>query len=312
MSFSSEVKNDLARLPQEGDCCVRAELSALLRMGGSLVLRGRNFGLSFMTENAALARRMLSMTKHRFDVQTEVVVKRSVRLKKNNLYQLRLLPSAETARLLEELELLPGADSASGKEILRAHCCRRAFLRGAFLAGGSISRPASDYHLEMVTENEEFAQLIQRTMKGLSLTARLTDRKKDFIVYMKEGDAIIRFLSLIGAHQALLEFENVRVVKEVRNHVNRVVNCETANLGKTVEAAVRQLESIRLIQKTIGLGKLPRTLREAAELRLDYPEAALRELVELSDHRIGKSGMNHRLKKLEEIADSLRREELDE
>ena len=312
MSFSSEVKNELARLPQEGDCCIRAELSALLRMGGSLVLRGQNFGLSFMTENAALARRMLSMIKHRFDVQTEVLVKRSVRLKKNNLYQLRLLPSTETARLLSELELLPGADAENGKEILRTPCCRRAFLRGAFLAGGSISRPSSDYHLELVTENEEFAQLIQKTMRGLSLTARLTDRKKDFIVYMKEGDAIIRFLSLIGAHQALLEFENIRVVKEVRNRVNRVVNCETANLGKTVEAAVRQLDSIRLIQRTIGLSKLPRTLRQAAQLRLDYPEAALRELVELSDGRIGKSGMNHRLKKVEEIADSIRREELDE
>lgn len=312
MSFSSEVKNEVARLPQEGECCLRAELSAVLRMGGSLVLRGRNFGLSFMTENAALARRLLSMAKHRFDVQTEVVVKRSVRLKKNNLYQLRLLPSAETARLLAELELLPGGGQENDKDLLRSHCCRRAFLRGAFLAGGSVSRPSSDYHLEMVTENEDFAQLIQKTMRSLSLTARLTDRKKDFIVYMKEGDAIIRFLSLIGAHQALLEFENVRVVKEMRNQVNRVVNCETANLEKTVQAAVRQLESIRLIQKTIGLAKLPRTLREAAELRLNYPEAALRELVELSDGHIGKSGMNHRFRKLEELADSLRGEVLDE
>ncbi len=309
MSFSSEVKNELARLPQEGDCCTRAELSALLRMGGSLVLRGRNFGVSFMTENAALARRLLSMTKMRFAVQTEVVIKRSVRLKKNNLYQIRLLPSAETARMLRELELLPGGEG-HGKEMLRSHCCRRAFLRGAFLAGGSVSRPASDYHLELVTESEQFAQLLQKTMRGLSLSARLTDRKKDFIVYMKEGDAIIRFLSLIGAHQALLDFENVRVVKEMRNQVNRVVNCETANLEKTVQAAVRQLESIRLIQSRVGLEKLPRTLREAAELRLNHPEAALRELVEMVDGRIGKSGMNHRLRKLEEMADSLRRDDL--
>ncbi len=309
MSFSSEVKNELARLPQEGDCCTRAELSALLRMGGALVLRGRNFGVSFMTENAALARRLLSMAKTRFAVQTEVVIKRSVRLKKNNLYQIRLLPSAETARMLRELELLPGGEG-NGKEMLRSHCCRRSFLRGAFLAGGSVSRPASDYHLELVTESEQFAQLLQKTMRGLSLSARLTDRKKDFIVYMKEGDAIIRFLSLIGAHQALLDFENVRVVKEMRNQVNRVVNCETANLEKTVQAAVRQLESIRLIQSRLGLDKLPRTLREAAELRLNYPEAALRELVELVDGRIGKSGMNHRLRKLEEMADALRRDDL--
>ena len=312
MSFSSEVKNELARLPQEGDCCIRAELSALLRMGGSLVLRGRNFGVSFMTENAALARRLLSMAKYRFAVQTEVVIKRSVRLKKNNLYQIRLLPSPETARLLSELELLPGNSDGGDKEMLRSHCCRRAFLRGAFLAGGSVSRPASDYHLEMVTESEQFAQLIQKTMRGLSLTGRLTDRKKDFIVYVKEGDAIIRFLSLIGAHQALLDFENVRVVKEMRNHVNRVVNCETANLEKTVQAAVRQLDSIRLLQSRLGLGKLPAALREAAELRLNYPEATLRELVELADGRIGKSGMNHRLRKLEEMADSLRREDLNE
>ena len=206
---------------------------------------------------------------------------------------------------MEELQLLPAENEGGKTSLLITPCCRKSFLRGAFLAGGSISRPASDYHLEMVTENQDFAKMIMKTMQGFSLPVKITDRKKDYIVYLKEGNGITSFLSVIGAHNALLEFENVRIVKEMRNNVNRVVNCETANLNKVVQAAVQQLESIRYIEKHLGLGKLPLTLRETAELRLNHPDASLNELADLSEGKIGKSGINHRLKKIQHLAEEL-------
>ena len=264
MSFSNEVKNELSRLEVSKKCCERAELLGLLRVSGAVILQGRNMGIHFSTENAALARRMLQMLKSNYNVQTEVVITRSRRLKKNNRYQVRVIPSKEAGKALHELQLLPYSDVAERHKLLAKSCCRRSFLRGVFLAGGSVSKPSSDYHLEVVTENEELAKSIVKVMHGFSLPAKITDRKNDFIVYMKEGNSIIDFLSVIGAHNALMEFENVRIVKEMRNNVNRVVNCETANLNKVVQAAVEQLESIRYLEKKGHFGKLPAALRETA------------------------------------------------
>jgi hypothetical protein len=192
--------------------------------------------------------------------------------------------------------------------LLRKLCCRKAYLRGAFLGGGSVSKPEGEYHLELVTGNLDFAKTMMRVLKSFDLIAKLTDRKQDFVVYLKGGDEITSLLRVIGAHNALFTFENVRVVKDMRNKVNRLVNCETANLEKTVNAAVRQVENIHAIDRHLGLGRLPKTLRETAELRLEYPEATLQELVDLSGGRISKSGINHRMRKLEQIALSLERE----
>ena len=302
MSFSNEVKNELARIEVAKKCCEKAELLGLLRMSGAVILQGRNMGINFSTENAALARRMLQMLKTNYNVQTEVLVARSRRLKKNNRYQVRVIPSKEAGKALHELQLLPYSDAAERHKLLAKSCCRRAFLRGVFMAGGSVSKPSSDYHLELVTENEELARSIVKVLHGFSLPARITDRKNDYIVYIKEGNAITDFLSVIGAHNALMEFENVRIVKEMRNNVTRVVNCETANLNKVVQAAVEQLESIRYLEKIGYFGKLPDVLRATAELRLEHPDASLAELVRIMSGKITKSGLNHRLKKLQQIA----------
>ena len=186
--------------------------------------------------------------------------------------------------------------------MLRKQCCRRAYLRGAFLGGGSVNRPEGDYHLELVSANPDFARTLTKVMKSCSLPVGMTERKQDYVVYLKGGDAITEFLQIIGAHHALMDFENVRVVKEMRNQVNRIVNCETANLQKTVNAAVRQVASIQLLVGRGELAKLPSSLRETAELRLQYPEANLQELVELSDGKVSRSGLNHRLRKLEQLA----------
>lgn len=303
MSFSNDVKNELARIETNDTSDDKAELLGLLRMSGAVVIRGLNVGIHFSTENAALARRTLQLLKNNYQVQTEVVITRSRRLKKNNRYQVRVLPTPQVSTALTELQLL-SMESDLKKPLLAAQSCKKAFLRGAFLGGGSISRPLGDYHLEMVTTNEEFARCIIKVMASFSLKAKLTDRKNDFIVYLKDGESIIKFLGLLGAHNSMLEFESVRVMKEMRNNVNRAVNCETANLNKVVRAAMRQVESIRFIQEHLGLSLLSQNLQETAELRLAHPDVSLNDLVEYSGG-IGKSGINHRLKKLEEIAKGL-------
>ncbi|MBQ7759797.1 MAG: DNA-binding protein WhiA [Phascolarctobacterium sp.] len=300
MSFSNDVKNELSRLETNEVCCDKAELLGVLRMSGAIVIRGMNIGIHFSTENAALARRVLQILKSNYQVQTEVVITRSRRLKKNNRYQVRVLPAPQVNIAMTELQLL-SMESDLKNPLLTKQCCKRAFLRGAFLGGGSISRPSSDYHLEMVTGNEDFARTIIKVMHTFSMKAKLTDRKNDYIVYLKDGESITNFLRVIGAHNSMMEFEGVRVLKEMRNNVNRRVNCETANLGKVVKAAVRQVNCIKFIDEHMGLSELPQSLQETARLRLEYPDASLNELVEYSGG-IGKSGVNHRLKKLQEMA----------
>ncbi|MEN6568118.1 MAG: DNA-binding protein WhiA [Veillonellales bacterium] len=308
-SYSTEVKNELARLIGESSCCQVAELASLMRMGGTMLIgRNGNLGINFTTENAAVARKALSLMKRGFNLKTEVVVTRGRRLKKNNSYQIKVVPSPVVTELLSVLGIMRGDNINTGKDtgILRKTCCRRSYLRGAFLGGGSVNKPEGEYHLELVTSNIDFAKTLVRLMKSFHLPVGMTSRKNDYIVYLKDGDGITTFLQIIGACNALLAFENVRVVKDMRNQVNRLVNCETANLQKTVNAAVRQIESIRRIDRKLGLANLPPALRETAELRISHPEATLQELVDVMDGRVGKSGMNHRLRKLEQIALELR------
>ena len=303
MSFSSDVKNELARLPVSDACCLNAELSGLLRMGGSIIVKNYSMGIDFSTENAALARRVLQLVKSNFQLPIEVVATRSKRLKKNNRYLVRIVPGKDTQKVMELLGVV--GDEEGDKNLFKTNCCRKSFLRGVFLAGGSVSKPTGDYHLEIVSQSEELAKLILKAMKSLSIIGKITDRKADYIVYIKEADAIITFLSLIGAHGALLQFENVRILKDMRNHVNRVVNCETANLEKTVKAAVKQIAAIEYIDEAMGLNKLTPGLKEAAQLRLDNPEANLSELAGMASGNVGKAGMNHRFRKLTQLAEQL-------
>jgi len=301
VSFSTEVKNEVARIEGEPKNCEKAELFGLLRISGSVTLRGKNVGIHFTTENAALARRVLQLLKNNFDLQTEVLISRSRRLKKNNRYQVQVIPSAEVRVALQDLQLL--APLGNGKlPLLKEIAARKAFLRGVFLAGGSVNKPTSDYHLEIVSDNEELIKLVQKNMQRFSLNAKVVDRKASYIVYLKEGNAITSFLSIIGAHNALLEFENVRVVKDMRNNVNRIVNCETANLNKVVKTALQQIACIRYLEQKNLLVVLPDKLREAARLRLAHEDLPVGELASLCEEDVSKSGFNHRLKKLEKIA----------
>ena len=190
--------------------------------------------------------------------------------------------------------------------LLKQSCCKRACLRGAFLCAGSMSDPKKGYHLEFVCEQEKQAQQIRDMIADFELEAKIICRKKHYVVYMKEGAAIVDLLNVMGARLSLMYLENLRVEKEVRNSVNRKVNCEAANITKTVNAASRQIEDIIYLQKHYGMEKLPENLREMAEIRLEYPESSLQELGKFLNPPVGKSGVNHRLRKLSELADKIR------
>ena len=312
-SFATEVKNELARLNYDTSCCRTAELAALLRMGAKLTfgLR-RTFGLNFTTENAAVARKVLQLLKAEGGgIKTEITVSRSKRLKKNNSYTVLVPPAPEVAGLLEHLGFLheESLNMDTDIAILKKNCCRIAYLRGAFLGGGSVNRPESAYHLELVTGSFALAQLLFQLLKKMDFPVGLTDRKDSYIIYLKEGDAVIDFLGLLEAEDAVEAFEVARNVKEVREQVNRLVNCETANLQKAVDAAGRQLADIEGLKQRGMWEKLPKKLKEAAEARLANPEASLAELAEIMG--ITKSGASHRMRKLRELASAIENNEDD-
>lgn len=308
MSFASQTKKELTQL--EGKiCCVKAELAALLRMNGALSFSKKQFLLDVTTENAAIARKIFISLKRIFQIQAEVLVRKKMRLKKNNVYVVRV--SQQVREILEELEII-GASFEIRRDIspqlIGTTCCKRAYLRGAFLAGGSINHPdSSSYHLEIFTNYAEHAEALVQLMNTFSLNTKCLERKKGYVLYIKESEKITEFLNIIGAHQALFQFEDARIVKDMRNSVNRLVNCETANLNKTVAAAVRQIENIHLIDKHQGLDQLPDKLKELALIRLQNPDLNLKELGELlPGEKVSKSGINHRFRKLEEIAQKIR------
>lgn len=283
-------------------------MSALIRMNGSVQLSSKKVILDISTENAAIARRVYSLLKKYYQVHIELLVRKKMRLKKNNVYIVRI-PS-RVQEILNDLRIVSeGFIFTDGidKEIVGNNCCKRAYLRGAFLAGGSVNNPeGSSYHLEISSMYEEHCKALVDLAGEFHLNARCIERKKGFILYIKEGEKIIEFLSLIGAHQALFKFEDVRIMRDMRNSVNRIVNCETANLNKTISAAVRQIENIKLLQREVGLESLPDKLREVAEIRMAHPDINLKEVGEMLKGTVSKSGVNHRLRKIDELADKVR------
>lgn len=315
MSFSLKVKNEVCRYIDMTKEEAVAELSAIMKVSGTLLLGGnKQFSFKVSTENPAIARFVFKILKKYFDIHTKIMVKRSNSLKKNNVYMILITEEVGVRDLLKEVGLLKenenvfSLDYSIPKSIVKNEESKRAYIKGAFLGGGSISNPEKTYHLEFVTHDNEYSEDLSKLINEYGLNSKVIQRKSSFIVYLKEGEQIVDLLNIIGAHSSLLELENVRIMKEMRNNVNRLVNCETANLSKTVNAAVRQVESIKLIQKEIGLARLPKNLREIAELRLSYPDESLKELGEMLSPPVGKSGVNHRLRRIEKIADELRKE----
>jgi cell division protein WhiA len=312
MSFSAKVKSEICRNSHISSDEAVAVLSAIMKVSGTLAF-GANRALSFRitTENPAIARLIFKILKEHFDIHTRLMVKKSNSLKKNNIYMVMISEEMGVRKFLKstgvliEDENIISLDYGIRTTIVDTEEKSRAYIRGAFLGGGSISNPEKTYHLEFVTHDVEYAQDLSKLINSFGLGSKVIQRKSSFIVYLKEGEQIVDLLNIVGAHSSLLELENIRIMKEMRNNVNRLVNCETANLSKTVNAAVRQVESIKLIQKQIGLARLPQNLREIAELRLNFPDESLKELGEMLDPPVGKSGVNHRLRRIEKIAEEL-------
>lgn len=287
MSFSAEVKEELVRHIGSARHCQIAELSALMHFCGQYGQdQDGNLLLGFQTENEALIRKGFTLLKKTYNINTGAVKK-----------------GEKCDQLLARFGDLQGEVDPL---LLKNACCRRAFLRGAFLCCGSISDPKKGYHLEFVCGSEEQAEQLRQVMAQFGIEARIVLRKRYFVVYLKEGAGIVELLNVMEAHVSLMKLENLRILKEMRNSINRRVNCEAANITKTVKASTRQVEDILYIKKHYGFSRLPDNLREMAEVRLEYPDAALKELGEYLDPPVGKSGVNHRLRKLSELADRLR------
>lgn len=306
MSFASDVKKELTTLEVHKEHA-KAELAALIRMNGAVTLVNRQFVLNVQTENAAIARRIYTLLKDHYHVNSELLVRRKMKLKKNNVYIVRL--KQETQPILEDLEIMDGYmfNTHVSSSIMGNEQKMRSYLRGAFLAGGSVNNPeTSRYHLEIYSMYEEQCLDLCEMMKFYDFNGRVTERRNGYITYLKGAEEIADFLILVGATNAMLKFEDVRIVRDLRNSVNRLMNCENANMNKTADAAKKQIENIQLIDEKVGLDALPEKLREVAEVRLENPEISLKELGEiLPSGPITKSGINHRIRKINEFAEKL-------
>ncbi|MBR4513597.1 MAG: DNA-binding protein WhiA [Lachnospiraceae bacterium] len=272
MTFSSKVKEELLKnLPQSRHC--RLAMLAGIYVSGYPVRPGDT------------AQEPIDRLSELLDIDIESDEGRSA---------LKLKTDEEKLPVIEPI-------------LVERSCCKQAFIRGSFIAAGSLTNPEKEYHFEIALLSRELAMLLMKLIKDFNIEPKLVERKKYHVVYVKESQEIADLLTLMGAHVSLLDMENIRIIKDMKNRVNRRVNCETANLNKTVSAAVRQVNDIEYIEQTRGLKSLPESLYEIAVLRLEQPDMALKDLGEMLNPPIGKSGVNHRLRKISEIADDIRR-----
>jgi len=312
MTFSSKIKDELSRTEVTDMLSAKAEAAALARTMGYVTLKGLNkMEMEFSTENAAVARRIFKLLKTAFEISTQVSVEKTNRLKKHNNYIIKINDRL-SKNFLQEIRIadkeiinIMTFDFGVPKELIKNDACKRAYIRGAFMGCGSISDPEKSYHAEFVNNREEHSKGICKLLEGFGINGKTIFRKNYYVTYIKESEQISDLLALMGANNAVLEFENVRAVKETRNQINRVINCETANLDKIVDTSMRQINSIKVLKKYKAIDKLPDHLKELAYLRLKHTNASLKELGEMLNPPLGKSGVNHRLKKIEEIARDL-------
>ncbi len=305
LSFSTQVKNELARLIPGLECCQRAELKGLL--DARPCFSGGGAPAIYLTANAAVARKVITLFNRVYGVHPPVAVRTRNSSRANKLYVVG--KGVEPAEVPNGWpEDFPWIDRLSYDGRAR-DCCRRAYLRGFFLSAGSVGDPRRGYHLELIARDGSKTAFLMGLMGCYEIQPGTTGRQGGRVIYLKGAEAIAQFLNVVGAHAALLEFESLRVYKEIKNAVNRLVNCETANLNKVVDAALQQVQDIELIHRQKGLENLPPALREMAWLRLKNPEASLKELGELLEPPLGKSGVNHRLRRLKELAEVLRKKE---
>ena len=312
MSFSGDVKEELLSVNGNGRHCQIAELAAYFSYCG--FVKKSNSGhmvIGIAAENKAIATKCFTLIKKTFNIYSGILIRKHSFSSKILSYEIQIEKPDEIKEVLMAIKKYKESEepvlcSCVDKLLLKKDCCRRAFIRGTYLAIGSMSNPEKGYHMEFVFDHEDMAEEFIQILKTFSIGAKMVLRKKNYVVYIKDGEEIVDMLNIMGAHISLMNLENTRIMKDMRNSINRRVNCETANIAKTVNAATKQVEDIMFIRKNYGLHKLPDNLRQVAEVRLAYPEASLVELSQLMDPPVGKSGVNHRLRKLSELAERLR------
>ena len=314
MSFSGMVKEELSKQQSLSRHCRVAELAAIINTCGRMdILEDGKKVLRIQTENEAVARKCFTLLRKTFNIETVIFIRENQSMKRGKVYSVEVSEDIWIQEVLQATKVqTDGCDGElkiGNALIFQKNCCKRAFIRGAFLSSGSISDPEKGYHFEIVCACEAKAQQLQEVINSFGIDAKIVQRKKSYVVYIKEGSQIVDMLAVMEANVALMNLENIRILKEVRNTVNRKFNCEMANINKTVSAAIKQREDIELIGRTVGFESLNEGLAQVAELRLQYPEASLKELGMMLDPQVGKSGVNHRLKKLSLLADKLRENE---
>lgn len=312
ITFSARVKEELSRHWTDARHCQIAEISAIISICGKVAIDSyEHYSIKVHTENISVARKYFTLIQKTFNMEAEVRVLRNC-ARDTVSYAVFITKHEDSVRVLQAAKMIDHNGEISEelsmmKNLVLQHiCCKRAFIRGAFLATGSMSNPEKSYHFEIVCATSEKAEQLKTVINSFGMDSKVILRKKSYVVYLKEGAQIVDTLNVMEAPVALMDLENIRILKEMRNTVNRKVNCETANINKTVCAAVKQVEDIMYIRDTIGLHKLPENLEEIARLRLEYRDATLKELGNLLSVPVGKSGVNHRLRKLSDMAEKLR------
>lgn len=316
MSFSSEVKEELSGQINRSRHCQIAEISAVISLCGKIQISSRDrYCIRVQTENAAVAKKYYQLLRKAFQVSAEITIRQNQGIQRQRTYFLTVAGHDDSIRILQAVRLInTTGDIVENLDVvdnivIQQSCCKRAYIRGAFLATGSISDPAKFYHFEIVCTMPEKAEQLQKIIGSFQIEAKIIQRKKYYVVYIKEGAMIVDILNVMEAHVALMNLENIRILKEMRNSVNRKVNCETANLSKTVSAAVRQIEDIQYIEQRVGLHVLTDGLEEVARLRLENSDVSLKELGMMLNPPVGKSGVNHRLRKICNYANDLKGKE---
>ena len=311
MSFASDTRAEIARSLCSEKCCARSEFAAALLAAGGVSFLGKGrYALSLITEDGPVARHFFALLKKFFDVTCEIRTVRARGLNGKTRYQM-IVPEEAVPMLLREMDLLDeqalfGIRTEPAEGLFHFACCRAAFLRGSFLLCGAVSNPEKDYHLEFAAPNADFAKSVVKLLQYFEISAKIVNRKTKNVVYLKSSEQISDTLSILGASNAVLALENIRVKKDMSNYLNRQMNCDTFNINRVMLSAEERLKDIRYIDEQIGLDKLPPSLREIAEARLNNVSASLSGLGEMLSPPLGKSGVNARLRKISEIADKLR------
>lgn len=313
MSFASETKNELARIMPEKKCCQLAEIAGFMRIAGSIRLAGGGkFKILMTTNNPAVARHYKTLLKEYFSIDTTVEMGQDDSLKRGHAYILSIGPENLSEQILRETGILmvkEGMNFISDgiyDGLIRTKCCRKAYLRGAFLAAGTVNNPEKEYHFEISTGTEILAKELRRIFNSfVDINGKIVTRKKGYGVYLKKGEQVKDILAIMGASQQFFKFDEIMMVKDLKAQTYRINNFDNANIDKAIKAAEAQISAIKKIQEKKGLDFLTPKLREAAEARLEHPEVGLEELGQMMEPALSKSGINNRLRRIEEIAKGL-------